>query len=78
MNNQDDDYTDNVYNQFVNQLDDFRSPLEILSVNINDQNLLFLRGKSSFKSKKLRFYLAQKMTFFIYSLMAQTYLVRIF
>lgn len=51
MNNQDDDYTDNVYDQFVNQLDDFRSPLEILSVNINDQNLLFLRGKSSFKSK---------------------------
>ena len=51
MNNQDDDYTDNIYDQFVNQLDDFRSPLEILSVNINDQNLLFLRGKSSFKSK---------------------------
>lgn len=51
MNNQDDDYTDNVYDQFVNQLEDFRSPLEILSVNINDQNLLFLRGKSSFKSK---------------------------
>ena len=51
MNNQDDDYTDNVYDQFVNQLDDLRSPLEILSVNINDQNLLFLRGKSSFKSK---------------------------
>ena len=51
MNNQDDDYTDNVYDQFVNQLDDFRSPLEILSVNINDQNLLFLRGKSSLKSK---------------------------
>lgn len=51
MNNQDDDYTDNVYDQFVNQLDDFRSPLEILSVNINDKNLLFLRGKSSFKSK---------------------------
>ena len=51
MNNQDDDYTDNIYDQFVNQLDDFSSPLEILSVNINDQNLLFLRGKSSFKSK---------------------------
>ena len=51
MNNQDDDYTDNVYDQFVNQLDDFSSPLEILSVNINDKNLLFLRGKSSFKSK---------------------------
>ena len=51
MNNQDDDYTDNVYDQFVNQLDDFSSPLEILSVNIDDQNLLFLRGKSSFKSK---------------------------
>ena len=51
MNNQDDDYTDNIYDQFVNQLDDFRSPLEILSVNINDKNLLFLRGKSSFKSK---------------------------
>ena len=77
MNNQDDDYTDNVYDQFVNQLDDFRSPLEILSVNINDQNLLFLRGKAHLKVK-LRFYLAQKMTFFIYSLMAQTYLVRIF
>lgn len=51
MNNQDDDYTDNVYDQFVNQLDDFSSPLEILSVNIDDENLLFLRGKSSFKSK---------------------------
>tara|TARA_B100001939_G_scaffold346315_1_gene364838 strand:+ start:479 stop:1711 length:1233 start_codon:yes stop_codon:yes gene_type:complete len=51
MNNQDQDDTDNIYNQFVHQLDDFSSPLEILSVNINGQNLLFLRGKSSFKSK---------------------------
>ena len=51
MNNQDQDDTDNIYNQFVHQLDDFSSPLEILSVNINGQNLLFLRGKSSFNSK---------------------------
>ena len=51
INNQENDDTDNVYNQFVNQLDDFSSPLEILSVNINGQNLLFLRGVSSFKSK---------------------------
>ena len=51
MNNQDQDDIDNIYNQFVHQLDDFSSPLEILSVNINGQNLLFLRGKSSLKSK---------------------------
>ena len=51
MNNQENDDTDNVYNQFVNQLDDFSSPLEILSVNINGQNLFFLRGVSSFKSE---------------------------
>jgi hypothetical protein len=51
INNQENDDTDNVYNQFVNQLDDFSSPLEILSVNINGQNLFFLRGVSSFKSE---------------------------
>ena len=51
INNQENDNTDNVYNQFVNQLDDFSSPLEILSVNINGQNLFFLRGVSSFKSE---------------------------
>ncbi len=42
---------DNVYNEFVNKLDDFNSPLEVLSLNINGRNLLFLRGLSSFKSK---------------------------
>ena len=51
INNQENDNTDNVYNQFVNQLDDFSSPLEILSVNIDGQNLFFLRGVSSFKSE---------------------------
>jgi hypothetical protein len=53
MDNQEhnDHENDNVYNQFVNQLDDFSSPLEILSLNIHGQNLLFLRGVSSFKSK---------------------------
>ena len=51
INNQENDDTDNVYNQFVNQLDDFSSPLEILSVNIDGQNLFFLRGVSSFKSE---------------------------
>lgn len=50
MNNLEHD-DDDVYNQFVNQLDDFSSPLEVLSLHINDQNLLFLRGESSFKSK---------------------------
>ncbi len=53
MDNQErnDHENDNVYNEFVNKLDDFNSPLEVLSLNINGRNLLFLRGLSSFKSK---------------------------
>lgn len=53
MDNQkrNDHENDNVYNEFVNKLDDFSSPLEVLSLNINGRNLLFLRGVSSFKSK---------------------------
>lgn len=51
LNNQENVDTDNVFNQFVNQLDDFSRPLEILSVNINGQDLFFLRGVSSCKSK---------------------------
>ena len=51
LNNQENVDTDNVFNQFVNQLDDFSRPLEILSVNINGQDLFFLRGVSSSKSK---------------------------
>ena len=53
MNDQEynDNDNDDVYHQFFNELDDFSNPLELLSLKINGQNLLFLRGVSSFKSK---------------------------